>query len=200
MTKQNRTIEASADLFDGQGSIATRISKLRHLQSLGFVDKKFNFPRIAADPGALKTVEDFALAEARTASKTSGVLIRSTEGGDNPRVHMQITTYEGDPAACWDLFKAPGFTATINKDVGTHQETATIQDGETLVVLRRDGTIAHLDGTEIARAGKETSNGEKHTKSHSEVKEDPRRQELLAKQYRKDIDELKNQERPLWTN
>jgi len=197
MSKQNRTIEASADLFDGKGSIATRISKLRHLQQLGFVDKKFDFPRIAAEPKALAAVEHFALVKARDASKKSGVLISHTVGND-PR--LQTTTYEGDPEACWAPFKHPGFSGRINKDVGTHEETATIQNGETLVVLRRDGTIAHLDGTEIVGAGSQGAKERKDTKNPEDVRKDPRYQELAAKQHRKDIEELKNPERPSWSN
>ena len=114
MPQKNRTIEASADLFDGKGSIATRVQKLQHLQDLGFVDKKLSFPRIAAQPAVLGIAEGLALKQARAASRTSGVMIRSTEGGDNPRVHTQITTYTGDPEVCWGPFKKPGFAGRIN--------------------------------------------------------------------------------------
>jgi hypothetical protein len=135
MPKQNRTIEASADLFDGQGSIATRISKLRHLQDLGFVDRKLSFPRIAAQPAALDVAESVALKQARDASTSSGVMIRHTVGGDDPRVHPQITTYTGDPEVCWGPFKAPGFTGRINKDVDTREETVKLRPGQRVQIV-----------------------------------------------------------------
>ena len=74
MSKLDRTIEVSADLFDGKGSISTRVNKLRHLQQLGFVDKKLSIPKLAND-GALAAAENVLLRQARTASNTSGVLM-----------------------------------------------------------------------------------------------------------------------------
>jgi hypothetical protein len=136
MPKQNRTIEASSDLFDGKGSIATRVAKLQHLQDLGFVDRKLSFSRIAAQ-GALAAVEVRALAQARSASRTSGVMIRSTEGGDNPRVHTQITTYTGDPEACWGPFKAPGFVGRINLEVDTREETVRLKPGQRVQIVSK---------------------------------------------------------------
>ena len=190
MSKQNRTIEASADLFDGKGSIATRISKLRHLQSLGFVDKNFDFPRIAAQPDTLAAVEHFALVKARDASKKSGVLISHTVGND-PR--LQTTTYEGDPEACWAPFKHPGFSAKINKEVGIREETVKLKPGERVMIV-------NAEGKEVADAGKETTNREKPLSTHAKAMKDPQLQELMAKQHRKDIDELKNPERPSYSN
>lgn len=136
MSKQNRTIEASADLFDGKGSIATRISKLQHLQDLGFVDRKHSFQKIAAQ-GALAEVEYLALAKARTASRTSGVLIRTVVGGPDPRVHPQITTYTGDPEVCWSPFKSQGFAGKINKDVDTREETVKLKPNQRIQIVSK---------------------------------------------------------------
>jgi hypothetical protein len=135
MSKRNRTIEASSDLFDGKGSIATRVQKLQHLQDLGFVDKKHSFARLAAQPVALEVAEGHALKQARAASRTSGVMIRTTVGGPDPRVHTQWTTYEGDPEVCWGPFKKPGFVGTINLKVDTREETVRLKPGQRVQIV-----------------------------------------------------------------
>lgn len=130
MSKLNRTIEVSSDLFNGKGSTATRVKKLQALQELGLVDKKFRFQSLA-DNGALQAMEMHALKQARTASKTSGVLIATTDS-DNPR--LQTTTYEGDPSACWATFKLPGFVGRINKDVDTVEQTVKLKPGQKITI------------------------------------------------------------------
>lgn len=139
MTKRNRTIEASSDLFDGKGSIAIRVAKLRHLQDLGFVDKKTSFARLASQSqsAVLDIAEGLALKQARAASRTSGVMIRTTVGGPDPRVHPQWTTYEGDPEVCWGPFKKPGFAGHINLEVDTREETVRLKPGQRVQIVSK---------------------------------------------------------------
>lgn len=140
------------NLMDGQGSIGHRARKLMKLQRLGVVDKKFDFVKLMSEPKAFDVVEHTALTEARTKATGKGFLLRHVEGTDS---RLQTITYEGDPDVCWREFKAPGFIGKINTDVGTHEETVRIKDGEQVVVLRPDGKIVRLDGSEIHNGGSE---------------------------------------------
>lgn len=134
------------NLMDGEGNISDRAFKLMKLQRLGVVDKRHDFLKLRAEPNAFNLIERAALDEAKSSFTGKGFMVRHVSGSD-PRLHE--VWYEGDPEVCWDPFKAPGYTAKINKDCGTHEETVTLRDGEKAVILRPDGTIAHLDGREI---------------------------------------------------
>lgn len=148
LSKEPNVIDGN--LMDGAGSLNHRAYKLMKLQRLGVVDKGFDFPKLTGEPAAFGLVEKVALDSASTASKGKGFMLRHVIG-DNPR--MQEVWYEGDPEVCWGPFKAPGFEGKINTKVGTHEEAARIRDGEKLVVLRPDGTVAHLDGRAIEDVG-----------------------------------------------
>lgn len=184
------------NLMDGQGPLNVRAYKLMKLQRLGLVDKKFDFPKLTNEPAAFNLVEHAALTSAYEKTRGKGFMLRHVRGND-PRLHE--VWYEGDPAVCWDMFKAPVWKGRINKEVGTHEETAKIRNGETLVVMRPDGTIAHLDGTVIERANEATSTG-KGASTNKGGLHDPAVQKALAKQHGNDIEAAKNRQYPAWSN
>jgi hypothetical protein len=183
------------NLMDGEGSLTQRTQKLMKLQRLGIVDKKFDFPKLTREPKAFDLVEHAALNDANSKARGKGFMLRHVKG-DNPR--MQEVWYEGDPAVCWDPFKAPGFTGTINKEVGMHEETAKIRDGERLVVLRPDGTIAHLDGRPVEDAGEKASSSKKSS-TRDDYLQDPKYHALIKEQYQKDLEKTQNQKNANWS-
>ncbi|WP_233842327.1 hypothetical protein [Dyella sp. 2HG41-7] len=147
-TKHPNIIDGN--LMDGEGSIGTRAQKLMKLQRLGVVEKNFDFPKLVqGDPNVFNFVENSALTAARQKATTQGFMLRHVKGSD-PR--MQEVWFEGDPAVCWDMFKAPAFYGKINKDVGTHEETVKLRDSDELVILRSDGSIVRQNGAVIRHA------------------------------------------------
>ncbi|GGA01328.1 hypothetical protein [Dyella caseinilytica] len=188
----------NGNLMDGEGPPLVRAHKLMKLQRLGVVDKSWDFPKLLEQPAAFDLMESKAIDQAREKSVGKGFLLAHTRG-TNPG-YME-TVYEGDPEVAWGQFKHRGFVAKINTEVGTREVTTKIRDGDTLVVLRPDGTIAHLDGRVIENAnekttgGSEASNKGRSNPTPDELMKDPEYQRILAKKYRDDIEKKNNQTR-----
>jgi hypothetical protein len=120
------------NLMDGLGSLQARAHKLMRLQRLGVVDKKFDFPKMLQQPAAFDLSERTVLCDAQVKSQGKGFMVRHVVGND-PR--MQEVTYSGDPAVCWDQFKAPGFVGTINTNVDTREETVRLRPGQRVQIV-----------------------------------------------------------------
>jgi len=120
------------NLMDGEGSLQARAHKLMKLQRLGVVNKEIDIPTYLKDPATFGVVEHVALCDAQIKSKGKGFMVRHVSGND-PRMHE--VWYEGDPAACWDQFKAPGFTGKINTNVDTREETVRLRPGQRVQIV-----------------------------------------------------------------
>lgn len=71
------------------------------------------------DDTTFQMVEDQIYADAQTVAASPAAMPKGRlhASMDDSTGH-RVTTYTGDPEACWAPFKAPGFTGKINKDVG----------------------------------------------------------------------------------
>jgi hypothetical protein len=117
-------------IFSGNGSIEERKFRLKQLRDLSPTAKQINFATL--EPAAFSHIEKIALAEARAGAYNSGRLFESVERDDGGR---KIRSYEGDPNAWMQHFKAPGMTVRINKDAGMHEETIKVRDGQRAVAV-----------------------------------------------------------------
>lgn len=73
----------------------------------------------ALDDATFGVIEDMIYADAQSVANTAATLPKGklNKSVDNSTGH-QVTTYTGDPDACWGMFKAPVFTGRINKTPG----------------------------------------------------------------------------------
>lgn len=71
------------------------------------------------DGAAFDMVEERIYADAQAAAHTPAALPKGRlHASVDTSTGHRVTTYNGDPEACWGQFKMPGFSGKINKDVG----------------------------------------------------------------------------------
>lgn len=116
--------------FEPKGSLAERKAFMRKIRDLSPTASRMNFAPM--DVGTFSAVEGIVLHEARSRAANSGRLFKTSYRDDAGR---KVSEFEGDIAAAFSTFMAPGYTARINTNAGTHEETVRVRDGQRLQVM-----------------------------------------------------------------
>lgn len=112
-------------------SMSQRKFRLQKIQSMSPTAQKSNFMHID-HPEVLKQVEAKAFSEAREASRNSGRLFKTTYRDDTGR---KVSEYEGDIAAAFGTFMAPGYTAKLNTEPDVRTETVKLRPGQRVQIV-----------------------------------------------------------------
>lgn len=116
---------------DPTASIAQRKYRLQQLKHMSPTAKQHDF--MSMSPGAFGVIERIALDEARQNARDSGSLFPTKRlDGDTGR---KITEYEGDIAAAFAPFMAPGYRAKLNTEPDVRQETVKLRPGQRVQIV-----------------------------------------------------------------
>lgn len=115
---------------DPTASIDQRKFRLKQLKHMSPTAKRIDVTSLS--PEVFKQIEAQALSEARAASHNSGSLFKTTYRDDGGR---KITEFEGDIAAAFGPFMAPGYTAKLNKEPDVHLETVKLRPGQRVQIV-----------------------------------------------------------------
>lgn len=119
-------------LFDGQGTEAERRAALHAAQEfLEPQSRQLAQQALKGEPTLFEAAESALLAEARERAYDSGRLVPFHRRDDTGR---KVTQYEGDPAAWMAPFMLPSAVARIDTNVGTHEETVRLKEGQRIVI------------------------------------------------------------------